>query len=459
MPSIRHASRRRWTLVLLFSTAFGLRIGYMAARGTLGVSPSPERGYREYVIAGQRLLRYGTITGPLILDDADRRPSALMPPAYVALVAGTYAIFGVETRTATLFLHLVNAAATSLVVVLVFLLAGELAGSRAAWIAAIVATINPTLIGFSDFLWDTNLFAFGAAVAVWWSHRLGVVFRARSGSAGTATEGLRPAIEPLPLPAPSASSFTKWFPFGLYLGVLAMLNPALSSAYPLLVLWPIVRRRVKQWRDVAKPVALTVAGWAIALTPWTIRNHVHFNQWIYVRGGLGMELWLGSCPEADGRSAPVFQAQFPLNNAEIQRHVAQIGERAYIQECGAKAKEAISADPWRFVRLSTVRFVDYLLGTSISHADNSSQRILTARNAITAFLAAEAALIALAILLRGRGSADLWWLFGMFMAFGLVYALTHAQVRFRAPIESIVAVVVAVGLRGSTRLTRRGVRR
>jgi len=418
----------------------------MAARGTLGHSPSPERGYREYVMAGERLLRHGTITSPLILDDVNHRPSALMPPAYVAFVTATYANLGVETRTATLFLHLVNAAATSLAVVFVFLLVGELAGPRAAWIAAIVAAINPTLIGFSDFIWDTNLFALGVTIAVWWSYRLGAPIRTPSGSAGFSSVDASNDIRSLPLPA---LIDTRWFLFGMYLGGLALFNPALTTAYPLLVLWPITRSGAKRWRSFAKPVALTLAGWAVALTPWTIRNHVHFNEWMYVRGGLGLELWLGSCPEADGNGVPVFHAQFPLNNAQVQRHVVEIGEQAYIQECSAKAKEAIAADTWHFVRLSTVRFVDYLLGTSISHADNPSQRILTARNAITAFLAAETILIVLAILLRGRGSTDVCWLIGMCVVFGLVYALTHTQVRFRAPIEPI--VVVAIGVLFSNR--------
>lgn len=405
MPSTFQARRRRWTLLLLFGVAFGLRIGYMSVRGTFGVSPSPERGYREYVMAGQRLLRHGTVTSPLILEDIDHRPSALMPPAYVGFVATTYAILGVETRAATLFLHMVNAAATSLVVVLVFLLAGELTSPRAAWIAASIAAINPTLIGFSDFIWDTNLFAVGVTIAVWWSYRLGAPIRAPSGSAGFSAVAASNDTRSLPLPA---LIDTRWLLFGVYLGGLALLNPALMTAYPLLVLWPIARPGVKHWHDVAKPVALAVAGWAIVLTPWTVRNHAHFGEWMYVRGGLGMELWLGSCPEADPRTVPIFQAQFPLNNPDLQRHVVEIGERAYIRECSAKAKEAIVASAWRFARLSSIRFLDYVLGTSFSHAAPGSARVLTIRNGITAFLVVEMILIGLAIVVRGRGPTEAW---------------------------------------------------
>lgn len=105
-------------LFLLIALAFGLRVGYCAARGTLG--RSPERNYREYVVAGQRLLQHGTLVSPLIVADVDRTPSSLLPPIYVGLIATVYSLCGVETFAATLVLHLINAAATSLTVLLVF---------------------------------------------------------------------------------------------------------------------------------------------------------------------------------------------------------------------------------------------------------------------------------------------------------------------------------------------------
>ena len=96
-------------LVLLVLIAFGLRIAYCITRGSLGQT-GPD--YLEYVWVGQRLLEQGTVTSPLITDVLDVRPSALMPPAYVALVTVVYALLGVNTFAATLALHLVNAAAT-----------------------------------------------------------------------------------------------------------------------------------------------------------------------------------------------------------------------------------------------------------------------------------------------------------------------------------------------------------
>ena len=415
-------------LILLIALAFGLRIGYCAARGTLG--RSPERGYREYVVAGQRLLQYGTLVSPLIVADVDRTPSPLLPPVYVGLVAAVYALCGVETLAATLVLHLINAAATSLTVLLVFQVALRLGGSRAAWIAGLIAAINPTLIGYTDLIWDTSLFTLGVAVSVWMS--------------------LRISVEPMRRP--------RWFTLGLWLGLLALLNPALTIAYPFLVLWPLWRTKPSGFRAYLRSVAVTVAGWVIAITPWTIRNYVQFDELMYVRGGFPIELWLGVCPEADAHGAAVYKAQFPLNNDEVQRHVASIGERAFIQECDERARAAIAADGRRFVRLILVRIVDYWTGSAFSHAapDSGGAPASVLRAGVMYFLIAEAVFVVLALLIiRGPGH-DLPWLLAIVICFSVVYCFTHVQVRYRAPTEPVMAILVGVlVLRAFARVTGR----
>ena len=313
-----------------------LRVAYGMASGSLGHTGP---GYLEYVRAGQRLLENGTLTSPLITDVVDPRPSALMPPAYAAFVAAVYALLGVNTFAATLTLHLVNAAATSLAVLFVFLIIRALSTLRAAWLGALIAAINPTLIGFTDYVWDTSLFALGVIVAAWFSIQL---------SSMPKTAG-------------------RWLAFGFYLGALALLNPALTIAYPFLVLWPVVRDRAGGLRPIIRTVLLATCGWAVAITPWTVRNYVQLDELLYVRSGIMLELWLGVCPETEEHGSAVYAEQFPLLNEGAQAHVSAVGEAAYLDECRTKALQAISGDPWRFARLSGIRAVDYWLGTVFTH--------------------------------------------------------------------------------------------
>lgn len=415
-------------LIVLIALAFGLRIGYCAARGTLG--RSPERSYREYVVAGQRLLQHGTLVSPLIVADVDRTPSPLMPPVYVGLVAAVYTLFGVETFAATLVLHLINAAATSLTVLLVFHVASSLGGSRAAWTAGLIATVNPTLIGYTDLIWDTSLFTLGVAISVWMSLRM-------------AGEGVR---------------WFRWFALGLWLGTLALLNPALTVCYPFIVLWPLWRKKPWVIRALLRPVAVTVAGWLIAITPWTVRNYVQFGEWMYVRGGFPIELWLGVCPEADAHGAAVYTAQFPLSNDEVQHYVASIGERAFIRGCGERARAAIAADPGRFARLIAVRIVDYWTGSAFSHGAPDAGGVPASifRVGVMYFLIAETAAIVLALMINHGAGRDVPWLLAILVSFSVVYCLTHVQVRFRAPTEPLMAVIVGIlGAQVFAKVTRR----
>ncbi|MCH8991973.1 MAG: hypothetical protein IIA44_09535, partial [Acidobacteria bacterium] len=190
-------------MTFLFFFAFILRITYCAAIGSLGDFTG--RGYTEYIVAGQRLLEQGTFISPFITEAADASPSALLPPVYVAFVAGVYALLGINTFSATLVLQVVNAAATSLAVAFVFLITWKLSTPLTAWLAALIATINPTLFAFTDYIWDTGLFTLGTILAVWAS---------------------------VQLPTRRTGPWS-WLGLGLFLGALALLNPALTVAYPL----------------------------------------------------------------------------------------------------------------------------------------------------------------------------------------------------------------------------------
>jgi len=410
-------STRIW-LTALFLVAMAIRLGYAILANDPKRNLPPGDYAREYVMAGGRLLEYGTLTSPLILEDADHGPSAVMPPGYAALVAGVYRVFGTETPMASFVLYAINAAATSLCVLCAFFIARRLGGDVAAWLAALVVTVNPTLIGFTSFIWDTNLFCLGVAVATLFSLRL----------------------------ADKPAGAAAWLGFGLYLGALALLNPALTIAYPFLVLWPLTKAHGWRVKPLLRAVALTVLGWIVAITPWTVRNYVHFNQLMYIRGGLALELWLGVCPDADAQGGEVYRRQFPLLNEQVQQHIAAIGEQAYITECGQRASAAIKADPVRFLSLIGERTVDYWLGTVYSHVgpDGSGWPRSTSRAVICAFLGAESAAILVLLVLPQPRGRDVWWLLFIVVSFSAVYCLTHVFVRFRAPTEPLVAVLIGV---------------
>lgn len=407
---------RRRDFAILFVAAAALRLAYGAAVGGLGRFSGT--GYTEYMLIAERLLRHGTLISPLVADDAPVAPSAMMPPAYAVLLAGLYGIFGVRSFAATLTAQLINTAAVSFAAVLAASVASRLAGRRAGRLAGSLVALHPALIAFTEYIWDTSLFVFAATLAVWWSLRLG-------------GGGVRPF---------------RWLGFGLFLGALALLNPALTTAYPLLVLWPVSRAGEWNRSTIARATGFTVLGWLIAIVPWTIRNYVQLGELLYVRSGLAQEFWLGVCPEADTSRGDVFPQQFALSNLEVRRTVTQLGESAYLKECGRRAADAIASDPDRFSRLVGLRSVDYWAGTVFTHTPRGGDHWPRSRSraATLLFFLVETVLLVVLLVLRGRGNRDAPWLFGMLLIFSVIYCVTHVQLRYRVPMEPVVAILLGV---------------
>lgn len=402
--------------------SFAIRLGYCEYR--VGLGHTLKVDYREYIMSGARLLSTGSITSSLILDDAlATEPAAIMPPIYTFLVAQTYSMFGAESFTSTFLLQLINALATSLAVLIVFSIVRQLSNHRAAWIAAIIAAINPSLFGYTHMIWDTSLFILAVALTLWFS----VLLKTKR------------------------TCWYAWAGYGIWLGLIAMLNPSLTLAYPFLVLWPMMSQSPLPSKDIIRFVSITVVGWVITITPWTMRNYHHFDRLMYIRSGIMLELWLGVCPEAETNGSAVYTNQFSLKNNEVQQKITSIGEQSYLSECGEKAISSIKSDPLRYIKLTGVRVVDYWLGTVFSHTPpgGSGWPVSFSRSVVTFFLSVELILFFGCLMVQSRIGSHVRWLIAMMVMFSLVYCATHIQIRYRAPSEPIMAVILGILLSDS----------
>lgn len=419
-PRNRSQPFLRRSLLLLFGVSLVLRMSvawWMMPRVDGAVSHVQ---YREYAMAGARLLEHGALLSSLIIDDTAATPSTLMPPLYAGVVACVYRVCGIESPLSSWVLAWINALGGGFAVVGVFLIGHRLGGARAGWIAGALTCVNPMLLGHTHLIWDTSLFTLGVVGTVWWTVRLGD------------RDGRR--------------SWWQWAAYGVWLGVLAQLNPALTIGYPLLVLWALSRRVGWRLRPMVAGVLVVVGGWLVAITPWTLRNHRVAGEIIYIRGGLGLEFWLGVCPEADTDGARVYAAQFPLLSEQAQSRVATLGERAYVAESRDRAFRVIREDPVRYAKLVAVRAVDYWFGTVYSHVapGDGGWPGSTPRALGTTFAIFELLLLSGSLLARRRIVAPVRWLLGVVFVFSIVYAATHVQVRFRAPVEPVLALGLAL---------------
>jgi hypothetical protein len=237
----------------------------------------------------------------------------------------------------------------------------------------------------------------------------------------------------------------------------ALLNPALTPVYPLLVLLPLWRRDSYGHRQWILGVGASMMGWMIAIAPWTVRNYIQLGGLHYIRSGFMLEVWLGATPEADEAGGSVFRSHFPLKNPEVARHVSEVGERKYIQERGELARRALADDPIRFGKLVLMRTADFWFGTVLTHA-SPQQKIIPAmrqRQLVTFVFTVEIIIVVFAFL-RGRFTRTEIWLLTMIVIFSAVYSITHVQVRYRVPIEPVIAVLAGIAVvRGGSQVMDR----
>jgi hypothetical protein len=402
-------------IALLVLLGFGL--GLWRCTGGEGIGRYTSDYYIEYLVAGERLVTGGTIVSPLIREPVPAEPSAMMPPAYIGLVAGLFELFGVRSYAAIFTLKFLNVLANALAVWVTFAVSTRMRCGWGRWIAAALVAANPLLIGFTKYIWDTSLFTVAVVISVWMASRLG--------------EQRKP--------------WWYWLAYGLWLGLVALLNPALTIGYPVLVLWPVTRIHGWRFQPIARAATLSLCGWAAVIGPWTVRNYAELGKLVYIRNGFALQLWLGVCTEADRHGASVFASQFPLMNDAAHERIASIGERRYLEECRQRSIDAIAADPLRYLKLVGIRAIDFFAGTVFTHAERGAGGWPKhPRRAVVMFFLLGESLIIMAgyVLIARRLQADVHWLTALIAVFSCVYLLTHVQIRFRSPIEPVFAIVL-----------------
>ena len=343
---------------------------------------------------------------------ADTGPTAWMTPAYPALLAGVFKVFGVYTTASALIMLSVDSLFSALTCIPVFLIARKRYGDRVAIWAGWAWAFFPYAIYFSaDFIWATTL---TTLVLTW-------IFYAA-------------------LSLEETDSRANWAAFGLLCGISALIDPVVLSvgvpvaAWMTFRLWP--RRR---WIG-SSAAALVV--FAAVVSPWFVRNYRVFHTVIPFRDNIGLELYLGNNGEtwhfAPGGFHP---SDTPREWAEFQ----QLGELKYMQHKRAEAFEFIQEHPAFFVRLSLRRAL-YMWTNFWSF----SRRYLAAEptDPFNMFLCSALTMLALIALVRAFRED---WTSAMPFAialfcFPLVYCVTHPEDYYRRPIDPIFVVLAVAAL-------------
>jgi hypothetical protein len=308
---------------------------------------------------------------------------------------------------------------------------------RGAQLAAALVAANPFLIFFAALLLSETLFA---AMLAWGMVLL--LAGARGGRFATEPgeyDGVG-SLSPLLPPRPFLGTLL-WLLGGLILAASTLVRP---SAAPLAIVLGTLGSFVARPNDRAAgafrprwplPVGATMLLLTAAvLTPWAYRNSWVVGQWVWTTTNAGVTAYDGFNPDATGASDQSVLTRLPqlrsMNELERSEYLAARAQR-FAMENPKRAMElalAKAARTWSPIPLSAeYRDWRYWLVSFVYTVPFD--------------------LLVLLGLVRGslRRSAKMW-LLAPAVYFTLVHMASVGSLRYRVPIEPILAVLAAAGL-------------
>jgi 4-amino-4-deoxy-L-arabinose transferase-like glycosyltransferase len=398
--TFRPLSARAVLVVLLFASI--VRGGVLWLRAD-SLRSDPD-GYRRLAenVSAKRVLGEGIV------------PTAYRPPLYPLLLA----VFTRDTGlsdAAVAGLHLLLGVGT---VWLVLWLGMSWGLGRYALLAAALVACDPILLNQSTLVMTETLATFLAALAL----------------ALLTTVVERPSIH--------AAVFA-----GLAIALAALCRPAflvLLLLAPLVVLWLVGPGRVG-----LRMAAIVLLAAICGLAPWAVRNEAAFGRPVISTTHGGYTLRLGNNPSFYDhlRSAPrgsVWSAEKLQRPRADQQGLDELREdrRAY-----AEAWRSIRAEPAMFLRACLHRIARLwgVLPYAIDQHEAAASRWL--RYATAAWYTLALAWAAIGVWSLGRKLARSAWLFGVVLAAGftVVHAVYWTDLRMRAPLVPVVALLAAAG--------------
>jgi len=223
-------------------------------------------------------------------------PTAGWPPGYPFFLSWIYRLFGHQPQIGVFANILLNLG----ICYLIYKIIRKVWSEKIARLTLVIMIFFPSQILFVNLLLSENLFTFLFILSLY------LFIRARS-------------ISETGLPR---SSWFIIFLGGICLG-LATLTRALPLVFlPLLI--PFWRWQSGYYRTAARNFVIALAGLAIVVTPWIIRNHYTVGVTAVSSNG-GVNLYLGNNPHAGMGWIPPDSAIFVLNNPAFEAYNDSIG--------------------------------------------------------------------------------------------------------------------------------------
>jgi 4-amino-4-deoxy-L-arabinose transferase-like glycosyltransferase len=344
-------------------------------------------------------------------------PTAWLAPAYPLLIAGIFKIFGIFTLRSFYASVLLNCLSSALACVPVFAVGKRLGGQNTAAVAAWLWAIFPSgIILPFEWIWDTSLSAFLAAVLLWATLELADSLRWRD-----------------------------FVLYGLLWGLSLLTNPALGALFPFLFGWILYRHRYDA-KALVTPSLICLVVLVFTCLPWTLRNCIQFHRFIPLRSNFAFEFWSGNNEIFDENSHEVNR----ITRFEQIRLYARLGENAFLDDRWHRATAFVRKHPALYVQLFGRRIVSTWIGSEsplrdFLQTDSALARFLLLWNAL-ALVGVMVGLARLYLLHRGFFLPIAAWP----LVFPITFYVAHTSLRHRHPCDPVLALLIAIAITGAS---------
>jgi 4-amino-4-deoxy-L-arabinose transferase-like glycosyltransferase len=252
----------------------------------------------------------------------------------------------------------------------------------------------------------------------------------------------------------------QWLTLGLAAGIAVLLRQVFLLFVPLMFAWTL-------WQARREPVA-RLAGRALAaaavmgclILPWTVRNYRAFGQFALLNTSAGFAFFWGNHPIHGSEFIPILPEGGTSYGDLIPDEVIGMNEVAMERALLERGIGFVKEDPARYLALSVSRAKEYFKFWPTGESSLLGNVIRVASFG----LLLPFALFGVAAERNGGSEGDprtiqLLYLFALF--YTLIHLLTWTLVRYRLPVDAVLAVFAANGamaLVGALMTSRRIVR-
>lgn len=218
---------------------------------------------------------------------------------------------------------------------------------------------------------------------------------------------------------------------GVSLGAFFLIRATSIFLLPLEMLYLALKKR---WRQLA----FISLGFALAVSPWVIRNAAVLGSPVLMPTKGALNLWMRNNPDVLALEGIDVPEDIPVNSPELLAYPptdSLPGELERSAALGEAAREYMFANPRLMLWLSGTRALEFL---------GPGGSTLGGRGRIAGLLIYPLMLFGALGLWRSRGRPETRFLAAVFILYLLLHAAAHGGVRYRLPVDAVFLAGIAM---------------